>query len=135
MFYEDVSYRVSVVFTFDFAMNVISKSRSCAAGDWVIVCWRYCLDQTGDRTDFNGIVTHVRISLSTQSEPTVHVAGLFIRRSYRSAISVRSNVRVNRHFAVGRVWARLLEPKLGPPQSVRLNDQLDLTAWEWLTTG
>ena len=34
------------------------------------------------------------------------------------------NVRVNRHFAVGRVWARILEPKLGPPQSVRLNDQL-----------
>ena len=66
MFYEDVSYRVSVVFIFDFAMNVISKSRSCAAGDWVIICWRYCLDQTGDRTDFNGIVTHVRLSLSTQ---------------------------------------------------------------------
>ena len=40
----------------------------------------------------------------------------------------RPNVRVNRHFAEGRVWARLLEPKLGPPQSVRLNDQLGSTA-------
>ena len=36
------------------------------------------------------------------------------------------NVRVNRHFAVGRVWARLLEPKLGLPQSVRLNDKLGI---------
>ena len=34
---------------------------------------------------------------------------------------VRPNVLANRHFAVGRVWARLLEPKLGPPQSVRLS--------------
>ena len=32
-----------------------------------------------------------------------------------------SNVLANRHFAVGRVWARLLKPKLGPPQSVRLS--------------
>ena len=41
---------------------------------------------------------------------------------------VAPNVRVNRHFAAGRVWARIFEPKLGPPQSVRLNDQLGSTA-------
>ena len=41
---------------------------------------------------------------------------------------VGPNVRVNRHFTAGRVWARILEPKLGPPQSVRLNDQLGSTA-------
>ena len=41
---------------------------------------------------------------------------------------VRPNVRVNRHVAAGRVWARIFEPKLGPPQSVRLNDQLGSTA-------
>ena len=35
-----------------------------------------------------------------------------------------ANVLANRHFAAGRVWARLLEPKPGPPQSVRLSDQL-----------
>ena len=31
------------------------------------------------------------------------------------------------HFAAGRVWARLLKPKPGPPQSVRLSDGLGLT--------
>ena len=41
---------------------------------------------------------------------------------------MKPNVRVNRQFAAGRVWARILEPKLGPPQSVRLNDQLGSTA-------
>ena len=38
------------------------------------------------------------------------------------------NVEANRHFAVGRVWARLLKPKPGPPQSVRLSDQLGRAA-------
>ena len=42
---------------------------------------------------------------------------------------VGPNVLANRHFAVGQVWARLLEPKLGPPQSVRLSDQLGRAAW------
>ena len=43
--------------------------------------------------------------------------------------NVRSNVEANRHFAAGRVWARLLKPKPGPPQSVRLSDQLGRAAW------
>ena len=40
---------------------------------------------------------------------------------------LRPNVLANRHFAVGRVWARLLKPKLGPPQSVRLSEWLAVT--------
>ena len=40
------------------------------------------------------------------------------------AFWVRLNVEANRHFAAGRVWARLLEPKPGLPQSVRLSDGL-----------
>ena len=39
------------------------------------------------------------------------------------------NVEANRHFAVGRVWARLFKPKPGPPQSVRLSDQLGVSAF------
>ena len=95
----------------------------------MIICWRYCLDQTGDITYFDGILTHVRLSLSTQKRAYGARRRIFIRRSYRGAISVRSNVRANRHFAVGRVWARLLKPKPGPPQSVRLSDQLGRTRW------
>ena len=102
-------------------MNVIPKLRSCAAGDCVIIYWRYCVDQTGERTYFDGILTHVRLSLSRCTSPD-----FFIRRSYRGAISVRSNVVANRHFAAGRVWARLLKPKPGPPQSVRLSALLGL---------
>ena len=49
---------------------------------------------------------------------------------------LRPNVLANRHFAAGRVWARLLEPKPGPPQSVRLSDQLGHSEqkhkWNWL---
>ena len=41
--------------------------------------------------------------------------------------NVRPNVQANRHFAVGRFWARLLKPKIGLPQSVRLSDQLGRT--------
>ena len=40
------------------------------------------------------------------------------------------NVEANRHFAVGRVWARLLEPKPGLPQSVRLSARLGHTPAE-----
>ena len=50
--------------------------------------------------------------------------------------SVMPNVRANRHLAAGRVWARLFEPKPGPPQSVRLSDQLGHSEqkhkWNWL---
>ena len=46
-----------------------------------------------------------------------------------SRLFVTPNVEANRHFAVGRVWARLLKPKPGPPQSVRLSDQLGRAAW------
>ena len=42
-------------------------------------------------------------------------------------VLVTPNVRANRHFGVGWVWARLLKPKLSPPQSVRLSDQLGRT--------
>ena len=43
-------------------------------------------------------------------------------------VLVRPNVEANRHFAVGWVWAKLLKPKPGPPQSVRLSDLLGHTA-------
>ena len=82
-------------------MNVILESRSCAAGDCVIIFWRYCVYQTGDRTDFNDIVTHVRLSLSTQKRAYGARRRIFIRRSYRGAISVRSNVVANRPIAAG----------------------------------
>ena len=39
-------------------------------------------------------------------------------------VSETPNVEANRHFAAGRVWARLFKPKPGPPQSVRLSDLL-----------
>ena len=39
-------------------------------------------------------------------------------------MTLTPNVLANRHFAAGRVWARLLKPKPGLPQSVRLSDQL-----------
>ena len=55
-----------------------------------------------------------------------------VRRIFR----VVPNVLANRHFAAGRVWARLLEPKPGQPQSVRLSDQLGHSEqkhkWTWL---
>ena len=73
-------------------MNVILESRSCAAGDSVIICWRYCVDQTGERTYFDGILTHVPLSLFTKKRAYGARRLIFIRRSYRGAISVRSNV-------------------------------------------
>ena len=82
-------------------MDVIPKLRSCAAGDCVIIWWRYCVDQTGERTYFDGILTHVRLSLSTKKRAYGARRLIFIRRSYRGAISVRSNVLVNRTVAVG----------------------------------
>ena len=41
-----------------------------------------------------------------------------------------ANVEANRHFAAGRVWARLFKPKPGTPQSVRLSDLLGFHAQE-----
>ena len=82
-------------------MNVIPKLRSCAAGDCVIICWRSCVDQTGERTYFDGILTHVRLSLFTKERAYGARRLIFIRRSYRGATSVRSNVEANRHFAEG----------------------------------
>ena len=41
---------------------------------------------------------------------------------------VLPNVEANRQFAAGRVWARLLKPKLGPPQRVRLSGGLGVGA-------
>ena len=48
--------------------------------------------------------------------------------SSRRILVVLANVEANRHFAVGWVWAKLLKPKPGPPQSVRLSDLLGHTA-------
>ena len=51
------------------------------------------------------------------------------RRCWGTALqNLLPNVEANRHFAAGRVWARLLKPKPGPPQSVRLSDQLGRAA-------
>ena len=83
-------------------MNVIPKLRSCAAGDCVIICWRSCVDQTGERTYFDGILTHVRLSLSTKKRAYGARRLIFIRRSYRGATSVRSNVEANRPGTAGR---------------------------------
>ena len=53
-----------------------------------------------------------------------------------AVVPVMPNVLANRHFAAGRVWARLLKPKPGLPQSVRLSDQLGHSEqerkWNWL---
>ena len=55
-----------------------------------------------------------------------------------SRLFVTPNVRANRHFAAGWVWARLLKPKPGPPQRVRLSEWLGRCLgkqWEaaWIT--
>ena len=40
----------------------------------------------------------------------------------RRVLAVKLNVEANRHLAAGWVWARLLKPKRGPPQNVRLSE-------------
>ena len=69
---------------------------------------------------------------------TMHSASSCLGGATGSTVfeNVLPNVRANRHFAAGRVWARLLESKPGPPQSVRLSDQLGHSEqkhkWNWL---
>ena len=71
---------------------------------------------------------HTETSFAEQAKLEMAKASIEALRMCMEVYSGKPNVRANRHFAAGRVWAKLLKPKLGPPQSVRLSEVLAITA-------
>ena len=74
-------------------------------------------------------IMDTREALSLCAPTEDDFTALYALQGHRVAlVDLGPNVLANRHFAAGRVWARLLKPKPGPPQSVRLSDQLGRAA-------